>query len=860
MSFATPAAAYFRTSSTACHIALLLTMLCSLTAACAADEPPVLVQELGPDNWDQLVPTGKEVDAIYGDFVLQNRHLRAVIARPVASRNANMTVRTVAGALIDLTVRAHQSDQLSAYYPARRRHAFSEFTLQDPGQTQNGTAAVIVSAPGNDTLPACQATWSLGPDDLFLQLTTTWTNTSEKTQTVSLSDDLRADGGKEIMFRAADGVQPAFWFHDVFWQQAVGIRAPQHTVRVKGSARESVLTFERNDTDSVTLAPGEQTSLTRQLFVNRDLPELFADMETTDGKAAELQQLTLHVHAAGRPIADARVQLTFAEQNRGTVVTSAAGSVTVRLPKLPGTAQVSIAGSDFAAQPIAIDADQLIIHQDDYQAGTAVIRIVDEQERPLPAKVEFIGRAPAPTPDWGPETAEHRVKNLAYTPNGLVRQELAAGTYELIVSRGPEYHAEFTTLQVLAGQTTERTISLPRLLQTPGWISADFHSHSSPSGDNTGSQLGRVLNLAAEHLEFAPCTEHNRVSTYTHHLRDLQLEAFVATVSGMELTGSPLPLNHQNVFPMVHRPRTQDGGGPVTDVSPEAQIERLAAWDSNSEKLIQQNHPDIGWLFYDKDGNQQPDGGYSRSFPLIHVMEIHPIDRLLNPSAFQMEDGKPRNNHTALNWLQLLNQGFRIWGVVNSDSHYNFHGSGGLRIWVRSSTDDPAAISSDEIRDASRNGHVIMSNGPYLEATFGESGSRALQAIAGDDLHAASGRVQAHIRVQCANWLDVDTVKVLVNGRASDELTFTRQKTPQLFSNNTVKFEHKLEISLPHDAHLIVLTGHSAQKLGPVTGPGWGGQAPAALSNPVFVDVDGDGFRASRDTLDAPLPVKFLAP
>ena len=29
---------------------------------------------------------------------------------------------------------------------------------------------------------------------------------------------------------------------------------------------------------------------------------------------------------------------------------------------------------------------------------------------------------------------------------------------------------------------------------------------------------------------------------------------------------------------------------------------------------------------------------------------------------------------------------------------------------------------------------------------------------------------------------------------------------------------------------------------------------------PVFVDVDGGGFRANRDTLDIPLPVKFQAP
>jgi hypothetical protein len=30
--------------------------------------------------------------------------------------------------------------------------------------------------------------------------------------------------------------------------------------------------------------------------------------------------------------------------------------------------------------------------------------------------------------------------------------------------------------------------------------------------------------------------------------------------------------------------------------------------------------------------------------------------------------------------------------------------------------------------------------------------------------------------------------------------------------------------------------------------------------NPVFVDVDGGGFKANRDTLGHPLPVKFAAP
>ena len=131
--------------------------------------------------------------------------------------------------------------------------------------------------------------------------------------------------------------------------------------------------------------------------------------------------------------------------------------------------------------------------------------------------------------------------------------------------------------------------------------------------------------------------------------------------------------------------------------------------------------------------------------------------------------------------------------------------------------------------------------------------------ISGDDLHASSGKVTASIRVQCADWLDVDTVMVLVNGRASADRTFTRETHPELFTRETVRFEKTLDMNLPSDAHLLVLTGHSTKVLGAVVGPDWGTQHPAALSNPIFVDVDGNGFQPNRDTLDIPLPVKFAA-
>jgi hypothetical protein len=152
-----------------------------------------------------------------------------------------------------------------------------------------------------------------------------------------------------------------------------------------------------------------------------------------------------------------------------------------------------------------------------------------------------------------------------------------------------------------------------------------------------------------------------------------------------------------------------------------------------------------------------------------------------------------------------------------------------------------------------------MSNGPYLEAIFTEAESNQEPVISGQDLVAKSKKVRAKIRVQCPNWLDVDTVIVLVNGRRSDKLTFSRDTHTDMFGTDVVKFDRTVDVELTEDAHIVVLAGHRTQVLGDIMGPMWGTQHPAALSNPVFVDIAGDGFTANKDTLDIPLPVKFVA-
>jgi hypothetical protein len=86
---------------------------------------------------------------------------------------------------------------------------------------------------------------------------------------------------------------------------------------------------------------------------------------------------------------------------------------------------------------------------------------------------------------------------------------------------------------------------------------------------------------------------------------------------------------------------------------------------------------------------------------------------------------------------------------------------------------------------------------------------------------------------------------------------YSREKHPDAFRSGVVKFERTLELDLKGDAHIVVVTGKVGGALGSVLGPTYGTAQPAAITNPIFVDVDGNGFQPNKDTLDAPLPVKY---
>jgi hypothetical protein len=811
--------------------------------------------QLTAANWDEFAPAGKEVDAIYGDYVLRNDKIVAVIAQPLVTRNANMTVRSVGGCVIDLTRIKFPNDQLSCFYPTAGSYRFEDpkKVRVQAGEWQALTEDTIkheqiqleIASSGGPAGLDATIRYSLSDGDAFLGVETIITNTTDRPIPTKLEDSMRADRTFDFG-QAYDG--QLFWAYDQTFNQAYGIFAKGYRAE-KAGGRAVAVNYSRDGESVFEVAPEKSISFSRQLIPAGSQLQLLAQVGRAMGE--KWPRVEINIADAAGPINNAYVRVNSDGNLYGIGHVGREGKLVTTLPEGEYQIEVTaVARLAVKSQLKVAGPTELAVKLD--QCGYVSAKIDDELGKRIPCKVAFYGIEGTADPNYGDDARATSMKNLRYSM-GRFKQAIAPGKYEVVISRGPEYDAEVRTIQVTGGSEVELAVQLKRVVDSTGWISGEYHSHSSPSGDNTSDQLGRVQNLLAEHLEFAPCTEHNRIDSYLPHIERLKAQAYIATCSGMELTGALLPVNHQNVFPLIYKPRTQDGGGPVTDNDPEVQIERIAMWDNNSDKLVQTNHPNLAQIYGDRDTDGKADQGFRKMLKFMDVIEVHPPATIFNTPGDGVEVGSRGN--TILHWMQLLNLGYRIPGVVNTDAHYNFHGSGGLRNYIKSRTDDPAAIDTMEMVAATEKGNIIMTTGPFMEVQFSSSsGDEKSLAIAGEDARGFEGKGELHVKVQCANWLDVNRVQVFVNGRAEKSLNFTRREHPQMFGDKVVKFDQTIPIVLKEDAHLIVAAIGQEMKLGRVMGPDWGKQPPVAVSNPIFVDIDANGFKPNGDLLDQVLP------
>ncbi len=454
--------------------------------------------------------------------------------------------------------------------------------------------------------------------------------------------------------------------------------------------------------------------------------------------------------------------------------------------------------------------------------GRIEVTVADDEARPLPAKVTFFPVGGFAL-ELGPEDRAEGSEDAAFLPVGGGEVRLPSGTYDVVVSRGPEYGLHEERVVVPSGGSAFVAATLAREVDTSGWISGDFHLHCAPSSDTPLPLHGRVLSLAAEGVEWVVATDHNMVTDYSPIIEQLSLSSLMRSSIGDEITTRDPSYGHFNAWPLAKgsAPRPWEG------VTPEALF--AAARLGPNDEIVQVNHPSIPewgnqyFDVYDVDPNtgepRQP--GYSWSFDALEVFNGRYLDQGL--ATFET-------------WMRMLNRGRVITATGNSDSHHLVFAEPGYpRSWVRCDAASPAAASETELVEAVRRGESFVSYGPFLGFDANGAGPGQLASAPGGD-------VALSARVQCASWLSVSEARVYANGRilAAVDLAPARGAV----QDAKLGFEDHPEIDT---WYLLFVEGDG--DLAPVRrGTGF---RPLAFTNAVRVDVDGDGkFTPPGDVAD----------
>lgn len=786
------------------------------------------------------LPKGKEADGIRGDFVLRSDKVEALISQNAPLRRANMSTfygptGVTPGCLYDLTLRGANNDQLICYGPCGHGEVSYVKIVPTKEASEAIVESVTTAAKNEGVFKRHEYRVKDGVQGIFI--TTTLRNETDKPQKVGTKSDFTRF---ENTGMTSDGI---------FWVDAIN---PAHKCgyAVSGLKLTGIDKLE----DNIELAPKQEVTIARFLAIGTSPAQAVGELRAVKGGTLETVSGRL-TDAKGASVATATI---LVPEGKGTIPAypDAEGNFILKLP----SKETELVIDDLGRTPVKASFASGKATQLPPAAGIR-FAITGEDGKPLPCKAHFEPLdEKADKLNLGPKHRAHGCVDQYHSENGHFTQQLPAGKYKVVVVRGPEFSHLEKEVTLEQGKTVDFTGTLKRLVDTKGWISSDFHNHSTPSGDNVCDTDGRLINLAVEHIEFAPTTEHNRLYDWEPMIKELGLAPYIKTVKGMELTGSR---QHFNAFPFEPDPLLQDGGAPVWNDDPRITALTLRRWQGErADRWIQFNHPDLSNMFVDRDGDGVEDGGFVGVGELIDGTETEngPGTDILADSPFKLSRPKGSLAMKAspvreFVWRQLLNQGLRVTAVGVADAHSVYgNGVGCWRGYIPCSTDDPAKIDWAELSPRVKKGNLVLSTGPFLEVTT-QNGK-----IAGDDDRAIGG-IDLKVRVQCTDWMDIDRVQVLVNSRADTKLNFTRASHPKMFQDGVVKFDQTIHVPLQKDAHLIVVAidedGDQKTCFGTSD---YAKMRPCAYNNPIYVDADGNGFKPNGDTLGYDLPEMGMTP
>ncbi|HEY1811822.1 MAG TPA: CehA/McbA family metallohydrolase [Kofleriaceae bacterium] len=458
----------------------------------------------------------------------------------------------------------------------------------------------------------------------------------------------------------------------------------------------------------------------------------------------------------------------------------------------------------------------------------------------MPGKLTLSGvgktKEPRFSKDIGVENeAGLEAYNRVFSVSGVGVVALPFGTYQVTFSRGPEWTIDSQRVTIRASGV-ELHAKLAHVVDTPGWISGDFHVHAASSPDSRVPMRDRVYEFIADGVDLIVATDHNVVSDYKPIIADMHVEHLLASSTGDEITTADW--GHFGAFPLpVETAASGHGAIPVADLTPTdifASVRKTAP-----AAVIDIHHPRlekaIGYFYLGKFDDARDEAkrpGFSYDFDAIEVL-----------NGYQ-DTNRRTIDRVMQDWFALLDRGHLVTATGNSDTHHLDYNIGGYpRNYVRVADDDVSKLDPSTVAAAVKAHHSFFTTGPIVDVSVGGVGM-------GDLAPAPGGKATLDIRVRAAPWVSVSRVIIYVAGKPVHryELPKLPTKGPLAAMSPIERFHQSWAFSVPHDTYVVVrVEGDSS--LSPVVGGGKDVTVfPFAITNPIFLDVDGNG------AYDPPLP------
>jgi hypothetical protein len=760
-----------------------------------------------------------------GDFLLQSSLAQFVIAAPQAAWRDE----TVAGGVIDAAIHGGQ-DYLHAFLPHVGDESAPPLVCDSaearPPSAAGEPAEVSVVAHRMDAPGLIARTaYRLGPDSRSLEVITTVENKTQKTMHELALGDIIFHGRTE-RFAEGAGLNPvgkgqttmlSFFGGEFTW--TVHAEGGMPFWAAHDTARSRVVYCE------ITIPPGESRTYKRRLTASYGWPANIAQTLSAvpAGRFGTLE-VTIVDEATGNAVEGAYVQFDSERTGPFSLArTNKQGRAIASLPQDSYNVRCLAQGRRAVTCRVSVAAGtrgKLKVSM----STPAMLRLRVKDQKPDEAARVVVRRANMTTPELlaGPQFSALGPGTMV-----LVRGDEAVDValpvapqgyetaYFVLASRGPLFEMSARRVVLEPGRTTDMELALTRAVDPEAYVALD--ARQPAQGD-----LERLLTPAER---------------ATLNMAE-GLHAAIERHTGRRLIGvGPEWTPRSPLLPAVGWWTLQTGALSVIASRVDVQSRRFtlppySEWGKDAEDTLAMLRRYFPRSIIQIEAPLDSHTGY---FALTGFSGTAPAHKGFSPHFDSICILTGNDTLAALEtlprWFALLNEGRRVVATAGSNSACMADARRmGARTFIRCRHRGPEPTVAEiweSVEALVRQPDAFVTNGPFLKVS-------ANGAPTGSTLKAQDGTVRVRVRVEAPQWISISRVKIFQDGRLAKSLPAGERKESLLFDD-------EIALSFARDGWIVVLA-EGDKNMSPVyCEDDGGGATPLAISNPFFVDADGDG-------------------